>query len=57
MELVSLHEASRQLGVAHDTLRAQIHRGKLLAVKIGRDWLVSQAEIERYRNVSKRPPR
>jgi len=57
MELVSLHEASRQLGVAHDTLRAQIHRGKLLAVKIGRDWLVSQAEIERYRRVSKRPPR
>lgn len=57
MELIPLSEASRLLGVAHDTLRAQIHRGKLTAVKIGRDWLVTQAEVERYRQESKRRSR
>lgn len=54
---VSLHEASRQVGVAHDTLTAQIHWGKLLAVKIGRDWHFGQADSERYRGVAKGPPR
>lgn len=47
--LIGLAEAAEELGVKHSTLRAQIHRKRLLAVKVGRDWLVSTAEIERYR--------
>jgi excisionase family DNA binding protein len=57
MEWVSLSTASRELGVAHDTLRAQVHRGKLAATKIGRDWLVSREEVDRYRRESKRQDR
>ena len=55
MELLSLANASRELGVAHDTLRAQVHRGKLQAVKLGRDWLITRAELDRYRRESKKP--
>ena len=57
MDWISLSTASRELGVAHDTLRAQVHRGKLAATKIGRDWLISRDELERYRRESKRPDR
>jgi excisionase family DNA binding protein len=54
MDLLSLADASRELGVAHDTLRAQIHRGRLHAVRPGRDWLITRAELDRYRRESKR---
>ncbi|MEW5705148.1 MAG: helix-turn-helix domain-containing protein [Pseudomonadota bacterium] len=37
------------LGVSHATLRAQVHRGRLRAFKVGRDWLVTDEEVERYR--------
>jgi excisionase family DNA binding protein len=52
---VGLAEAASILGVSHATLRAQIHRGRLNATKVGRDWLVTRSELERYRvNVQKR---
>jgi excisionase family DNA binding protein len=46
---VGLAEAASLLGVSHATLRAQIHRGRLKATKVGRDWLVDRLEIDRYR--------
>lgn len=46
---VGLAEAASLLGVSHATLRAQIHRGRLRATKVGRDWLVDRLEIDRYR--------
>lgn len=46
---MGLAEAADLLGVDHSTLRAQIHRGRLRALKVGRDWLVTAEEIERYR--------
>lgn len=54
MALLTLVEAAERLGVAPATLRAQIHRGKLQGRKLGRDWLVEDAEVERYRKDSKR---
>ncbi len=54
MALLTLVQAAEQLGVAPATLRAQIHRGKLRAQKLGRDWLVDNAEVERYRTDSLR---
>ena len=47
--LVGLAEAAELLGVAHATLRAQVHRKRLHADKVGRDWIVTVSEIERYR--------
>jgi excisionase family DNA binding protein len=46
---MGLAEAADRLGVSHATLRAQVHRGRLRAFKVGRDWLVTDEEIERYR--------
>lgn len=46
---MGLAEAADLLGVDHSTLRAQVHRGRLNAFKVGRDWLVTEEEVERYR--------
>jgi excisionase family DNA binding protein len=57
----TLNEAAALLGVAASSLRTQIHNGRLHATKRGRDWTVSEREIERYRTVSLgkagRPPK
>lgn len=52
--MLTLREAAAQLGLAASTLRVQIRNGKLHARKIGRDWIVSPKEVERYRLASKR---
>jgi excisionase family DNA binding protein len=52
--MLTLVQAASRLGVAAATLRAQVHRGKLRAAKLGRDWLVEEAEVERYRRESQR---
>jgi excisionase family DNA binding protein len=54
-DLVSLVEAASLLGVRSASLRAQIHRGRLRAVKLGRDWLVAHRELTRYVETRKRP--
>jgi len=51
---VSLAEAAERLGVSAETLRWQIHNGKLKARKVGPIWTVSDREIERYRRESLR---
>ena len=51
---MTLTEAARLLGVAADTLRRQVHLGKLKARKVGRDWHVTPGEVERYRKEHRR---
>ena len=46
---MTLKEAAETLGVDPATLRQQIANGKLKARKVGRDWLVTAAQVERYR--------
>jgi excisionase family DNA binding protein len=48
-DLLTLPEAAEALGLSASTLRTQVQREKLHATKHGRDWLVTGAEIERYR--------
>ena len=55
--LIGLAEAAELLGVSHATLRAQIWRGRLNAEKVGRDWIVTGAEIRRYRSEVQEPRR
>jgi len=45
---VTLREAAERLGVSPDNLRGAIARGSLRAVKHGRDWWVTEAEVQRY---------
>jgi excisionase family DNA binding protein len=50
----SLREAAKALGLHPSTLRHQVQNGKLRAHKMGRDWFVSEEEVERYRRDSLR---
>ena len=54
-DVLTLAEAAARLGVSPTTLRVQIRNGKLRARKVGRDWTVSEREVERYRRESRRP--
>ena len=47
--MLTLPEAARSLGLAPATLRLQIKLGRLRAVKLGRDWYIEAADVERYR--------
>jgi hypothetical protein len=48
--LLSLQEAGARLGVAGSTLRHQALAGVLTAQLIGRSWVTTEREIERYRS-------
>ena len=49
---MTLAEAAAILGVSAASLRHQVASGALRAVKQGRDWRVSRAEVDRYRRES-----
>jgi len=51
---VTLREAAAILRLTPDTLRQQIANGKLRASKRGRDWWVTDSEVQRYRAEHKR---
>ena len=54
---MTLTEAAAVLGVKPDTLRQQVHNGKLAATKVGRDWSVTEAEVARYAKESAMSPK
>jgi excisionase family DNA binding protein len=51
---MTLNEAAARLGVTAAYLRQAIARGSLKAEKHGRDWWVTEAEVERYRRENRR---
>ena len=53
---LTLAQAAELLGVAHATLTKQAKLGRLRATKVGPIYLVSEAEVERYREWSKGRP-
>lgn len=52
--MLTLAEAAARLGISPDTLRWQIRNGKLRARKVGPIWTVSDREVERYRQESRK---
>jgi excisionase family DNA binding protein len=50
-----LKEAAASLGTTPDNLRGAIARGALKATKLGRDWIVTARDVERYRTEHQRP--
>lgn len=53
---VDIQEAAELIRVSDDTIRREIDRGKLKAVKIGRIWRIRVAEIDAYlRRCENRP--
>lgn len=51
---MTLKQAAERLGVTPDNLRGAIARKALKAEKIGRDWIVEPAEVERYARENRR---
>lgn len=49
MKTLTVPEVAAELGIDAQTVRAQIRAGKLDAQKHGRDWLVEQRAVDRYR--------
>lgn len=47
-EYLTLAEAAEESGLAPATLRVQINRGRLAAMKRGRDWLVDATALFNY---------
>lgn len=47
--LLTLAEAGVLLGRSPDTLRRQVQRGSLRAQLVGKTYVVTSAEVERYR--------
>ena len=52
--MLTLTQAATLLGVTAATLRQQIANGRIKARKVGRDWTVTEREVERYRRESRR---
>jgi excisionase family DNA binding protein len=50
---MTLVEAAEQLGVSPVTLREQAQKGRLAAVKRGRDWMTTPQAVEEYRTAHK----
>ncbi len=48
--MLTLHEVSDLLKVKESTVRSWIHDESLRAVKFGRDWRVSQKDLEAFVN-------
>lgn len=47
--LMTLAEAAAALGISPNTLRVQIHNGRLKGRLVGKTWTVTPREVERYR--------
>lgn len=48
MTLLTVSEAAGRLARTERTIRDQLAKGALRGQKIGRDWLVELAEVDRY---------
>ncbi|HAE01071.1 MAG TPA: DNA-binding protein [Rhodospirillaceae bacterium] len=54
--LLTLHEVADLLKVKEATVRAWIHDSDLRAIKFGREWRVSQKDLEAFLNAHANRP-
>jgi excisionase family DNA binding protein len=55
MEVVSVTEAARELGLSNNRVRELIHSGQLPAQKLGREWAILRPDLEQFKT-KERPP-
>jgi hypothetical protein len=48
-DIMSLAEAADELGLGQSTLRAQVKARHLVARNVGKTWITTRDEVERYR--------
>lgn len=47
-DLMTIEEAARLLGVSHLTVYRLIKRGRLRALRVGRDFRIRRSDMDRY---------
>ena len=58
MTLIGTKEASERLSVSQQRVQALIKSGQLPAVKVGRDWLIEEVDLEKVsERKAGRPPK
>lgn len=55
--MMSLAQAAAALGITRQTVRRRIVRGDMRAIRVGRAWAVTPAEVARQRTIAYRPGR
>jgi excisionase family DNA binding protein len=48
--MLTVHDAADFLRVRESTVRSLIHDKRLRAVKIGKEWRIAEADLERFLN-------
>lgn len=48
--LLTVHQVAELLNMRESTVRSWINEGQLRAIKFGRDWRISQRDLEAYLN-------
>jgi hypothetical protein len=51
-DIISLADAAEELGLGASTLRHQAQAGRLQARVVGKTWITTRQEVERYRRES-----
>jgi citrate synthase len=51
--MLTTKQAADRLGLKPQSVIAFIKRGKIAGRKVGRDWIISVEEVERYANAPK----
>jgi excisionase family DNA binding protein len=49
-KLYSISDLSKSLGLTERTIRGWFYQGKLKGVKIGKEWYISEKNLERFIN-------
>lgn len=47
---MTIEEMAAQLGVTYSCINTQVRRGRVRATKSGREWVIAEGEVERYRD-------
>ncbi len=55
--ILTTAEAADQLGVSARRVRQFCRAGRLEAQKIGRDWIVLQADLNQFKSIPRKPGR
>jgi len=54
MKQYTTAQAAEHIGVKVNAIQLAIWRGKLIAFKIGRDWLIDAKELDRWNKVRRK---
>ena len=55
-EILDIKTAAKELGIAKTTLRQHCQKG-YLGQKVGRDWIITRVDLEKYMETRRKPGR